>query len=89
MFHLTIKALAGSGRQSGVLGEYSVVSSYTASISGSGSTGERIAKLDWSQTSLGKIDNWPEVIRSTVLLILKSPLAMATLWGPDGILIYN
>jgi PAS domain S-box-containing protein len=66
-----------------------VASSYTTLIAKSGSTSERIAELDWSQTSLGKIDDWPEIVRSTVLLVLKSPLAMATLWGPDGILIYN
>jgi PAS domain S-box-containing protein len=58
-------------------------------ISQCGPTGERIAKFDWSTTSLGSIETWPGIICSTVLLVLKSPLAMTILWGSEGILIYN
>jgi PAS domain S-box-containing protein len=66
-----------------------LTSSFSAVISQSGPAGQRISEFDWSQTSLGDIATWPEIVRSTVLLVLKSPLAMTTLWGSEGILIYN
>ncbi|WP_348532457.1 PAS domain S-box protein [Rhizobium sp. 18065] len=55
----------------------------------SGPTGQLVAAFDWSQTAVGAIETWPAAMRSTVLLIMRSPLAIATLWGPDGIMIYN
>jgi PAS domain S-box-containing protein len=66
-----------------------VNTSFSAVISQSGQTGQRIAAFDWSQTTLGDIETWPQIVRSTVLLVLKSPLAITTLWGPEGVLIYN
>lgn len=66
-----------------------MTSSFSAVIAQSGLAGQRIATFDWSQTSLGDMATWPEIVRSTVMLVLKSPLAMTTLWGSEGILIYN
>ncbi len=47
------------------------------------------ASFDWSRTPLGRRANWPPHLRNTVSLILKSKVAMATLWGPSGVMIYN
>ncbi len=44
---------------------------------------------DWSATSLGAIDTWPQSVKSTVSLILHSPFPIATMWGEDGVMIYN
>jgi hypothetical protein len=45
-----------------------------------GQTRQRIAAFDWSETTLGDIENMAgEIVRSTVLLVLKSPLAITTL----------
>ena len=48
-----------------------------------------IRNYDWDQTSIGPIHIWPEVIRTTVALILRSPIPIVTLWGEKGVMIYN
>lgn len=48
-----------------------------------------IAAFDWARTSLGPITTWPDIRRTTLDLILPSKSAIATLWGADGIMIYN
>ena len=55
----------------------------------SGELGGLIAELDWSKTSLGPIEDWPEVVKTTVALILQSPVPIVTLWGEKGVMIYN
>ena len=54
-----------------------------------GELGALIAKLDWTTTQLGPVDAWPQVVKTTVGLILRSPVPIVTLWGVDGIMIYN
>ena len=54
-----------------------------------GELGALIARHDWSATSLGAIDTWPQSVRSTVSLILHSPFPMVTMWGREGVMIYN
>ena len=48
-----------------------------------------IREFDWSATPLGPIDGWPVSVRTTIGLILHSRLPIATLWGEQGIMIYN
>ena len=45
--------------------------------------------LDWSQTSLGAIDTWPQSLRTAAQTVLASPFPAILLWGPDLIQIYN
>ncbi|MFC5546969.1 PAS domain S-box protein [Massilia aerilata] len=58
-----------------------------------GSDGGILGKLiddhDWSATSLGPIGNWPAAMRTTVELVLRSPAPIVTLWGREGVMIYN
>jgi PAS domain S-box-containing protein len=54
-----------------------------------GELGRLIALFDWSATSLGARCDWSPTIKSTVALLLESKLPIVTLWGADGILIYN
>ncbi len=56
---------------------------------GGGELGKIIDEHDWSATSLGPIPGWPPVLCNTVELILRSPVPMVTMWGADGIMIYN
>ncbi|WP_244610559.1 PAS domain S-box protein [Microvirga pakistanensis] len=51
--------------------------------------GQRTRGYDWSQTSLGPISAWPQSLRTTVGTLLRSPVPIVLLWGPDGIMIYN
>ncbi|MEK1886365.1 MAG: ATP-binding protein [Phyllobacterium sp.] len=48
-----------------------------------------IASHDWSSTPLGDIASWPQSLKSTISLILHSPVPIVTLWGERGIMIYN
>ncbi|KAA0971218.1 PAS domain S-box protein [Aureimonas fodinaquatilis] len=48
-----------------------------------------ISDFDWASTSLGAIDSWPSAVRSTVDMMLRSPIPIVTLWGEAGVMIYN
>ncbi len=52
-------------------------------------TGRLIAAHDWSRTSLGPLADWPQSVKSTVALMLRSHVPMVTLWGEDGVMVYN
>jgi PAS domain S-box-containing protein len=54
-----------------------------------GETGRLIAAHDWSATPLGSIANWPQSLRTATALLLRSPVPIVMLWGPDGIMLYN
>src|SRR6476661_3341680 len=58
-------------------------------LPGGGEAAEIIADFDWAATPLGPIETWPASLRSTIALILRSPVPIVTLWGEDGIMIYN
>jgi PAS domain S-box-containing protein len=58
-------------------------------LSGGGELAQLIAALDWASTPLGPIAGWPQSLKTTVGLILRSPVPIVTLWGEDGIMIYN
>jgi PAS domain S-box-containing protein len=58
-------------------------------LNGSGPLGQMIDGHDWSASALGPIDQWPPALRTVVALMLRSPLAMITLWGHQGSMIYN
>ncbi|KQV36214.1 PAS domain S-box protein [Rhizobium sp. Root1204] len=48
-----------------------------------------IRAFHWSKTSLGPPSRWPQAARVTTATILQSPVPIVTLWGEDGIMIYN
>ncbi|MFT8245957.1 PAS domain S-box protein [Roseomonas sp. BN140053] len=58
-------------------------------LSGGGELARLIADFDWSTTPLGPIENWPSSLRTAVGLMLRSSVPIVTLWGEDGIMIYN
>ena len=58
-------------------------------LAGGGELGALIGAYDWSATSLGPIDRWPQNLKAAVGTILRSPVPLATLWGEDGVMIYN
>ena len=47
-----------------------------------------IGEHDWSG-SLGPIARWPASLKTTVSLMIHSPVPMVLLWGEDGVMIYN
>jgi len=56
---------------------------------GGGATGELVRALDWSRTSLGAMDSWTPALRTTVDIVLNSPIAMVLMWGRGHVMIYN
>ncbi len=45
--------------------------------------------FDWGRTSIGPMELWPQSLRTTIGIMLRSPIPMVLLWGSDGIMIYN
>ena len=58
-------------------------------LTGGGGLGALIGDRDWSSTPLGPLTTWSATLRTTIGLILRSPVPIVTLWGADGIMIYN
>jgi PAS domain-containing protein len=56
---------------------------------GIGEMADLTRTFDWSQTSVGPIDRWPEVLRNTVNTLLNSRHPMFLWWGQDLVQFYN
>jgi PAS domain S-box-containing protein len=54
-----------------------------------GKMAELVNAKDWSKTSLGSIEQWPQSLKTTVSLCLASNFPINIAWGPDRIQIYN
>ncbi len=54
-----------------------------------GELGELADRHDWGATAVGPVDRWAPAMRAAVDLVLRSPVPMVTMWGMDGIMIYN
>jgi PAS domain S-box-containing protein len=51
--------------------------------------GELIRSIDWSGSSLGPIDTWPQSLRATLNVMLNSAVPMCLFWGPEFSCFYN
>ena len=49
----------------------------------------RVRDFNWSQTSLGHYEQWPQCLKSTLDIILSAKQPMWLGWGPELIYIYN
>jgi len=58
-------------------------------LSGGGEMGVLTRNFDWSKTSLGGPETWPQSLRVTVRLVLTSRHPMFIWWGPELIQFYN
>jgi PAS domain S-box-containing protein len=58
-------------------------------IIGDGEMAELARKFDWSSTSLGPIETWPDILVTTVNMMLGSRHPMFLWWGPNLIQFYN
>jgi len=54
-----------------------------------GEAGDLIRNYDWASTPIGPISDWPQSLKTTVGLMLRSPVPMVLLWGEHGVMIYN
>lgn len=58
-------------------------------LANGGEMGALMRTHAWSTTPLGPVEAWPQSLKTMVAFILRSPLAMALLWGEDGVMLYN
>jgi PAS domain S-box-containing protein len=58
-------------------------------LRGDGETTALIRSFDWSATPLGPIDQWPQSLKTATALLLRAPVPIVMLWGPQGVMIYN
>ena len=58
-------------------------------LAGGGEMGQLIRGYEWSQTSLGPIEAWPQSLRSAVSILLPSKAQIVMFWGADLITLYN
>jgi PAS domain S-box-containing protein len=58
-------------------------------LAGGGEAAGIIADFNWNSTPLGPIEAWPGHLKAAISFVLRSPVPIVTLWGEDGIMIYN
>jgi PAS domain S-box-containing protein len=58
-------------------------------IEGGGEMGKLTRSFDWSSSSIGAPDQWPQSLRTTLGIILHSAFPMFLFWGKDLICFYN
>jgi PAS domain S-box-containing protein len=56
---------------------------------GDGEMAQMMRSHDWSSTSLGSPDAWPNALKVAVRLLLTSRFEMWLGWGPDACFLYN
>jgi len=61
----------------------------TAFLSHNGEMARLIATYNWAGTSLGAIGRWPQSLKTSISLMLQSPVPIVSLWNEDGVMIYN
>ncbi len=60
-----------------------------AFLQGGGELGALTRAFDWSKTSLGMPDGWPQSLRTTLGLVLHSAFPMFLFWGDELLCFYN
>lgn len=58
-------------------------------LSGGGKMGALMRRHDWSTSSLGPPETWPQSLRTVVRIVLNARQPMFVAWGPDLNFIYN
>ena len=58
-------------------------------LNGGGEMGALIRAHDWSNSSLGHPENWPQPLRTAIRLLLNTGHPMYVWWGPDLLCFYN
>jgi diguanylate cyclase (GGDEF)-like protein/PAS domain S-box-containing protein len=60
-----------------------------AFLAGGGEMGAEMRRKDWSRTSLGRPEFWPQALKSAVSIMLNSGQPMYITWGPELTFFFN
>jgi hypothetical protein len=60
-----------------------------AFLAGAGEMGKLVRSIDWHQTPLGALTEWPQSLRTTMSICLNSRFPIAVYWGPEFLMLYN
>jgi PAS domain S-box-containing protein len=66
-----------------------ITASKVSRIVGDGEMDELVRRFDWSSTVLGPVQDWPDLLITTVNMSLASRHPMFLWWGPELIQFYN
>jgi hypothetical protein len=58
-------------------------------ISGNGEMARLIRSRNWTSTSLGDPEDWPQSLKTTLSILINSKFPTVLFWGPDLICFYN
>ena len=58
-------------------------------LAGGGKIGELTRAKDWSKTSIGSPEYWPQSLRTTLSILLNSKFPMFLFWGDELLCFYN
>jgi PAS domain S-box-containing protein len=58
-------------------------------LSGDSEMAQRVRALDWSATGLGSVEQWPQVLRTSVNICLGCAFPAVVWWGPELVTFYN
>ncbi len=58
-------------------------------FAGGGNMAEQIHSFNWSKTSLGAVNQWPQSLQTALTILLHSKLPMQLFWGPELLCFYN
>ncbi|MGR3889820.1 response regulator [Pseudomonas sp. 1152_12] len=58
-------------------------------LQGSSDMAERVRQYNWAATPLGPLEQWPDVLKTTVALCFASSFPQSINWGPSLIMLYN
>ncbi len=58
-------------------------------LQGGGEMGALMRTIDWSATPLGRVQAWPQSLRTAVSILLENRFPMYIAWGPEFVQLYN
>src|ERR1700737_1210060 len=58
-------------------------------FAGGSEMGALMRTIDWSRTTLGPVERWPQSLRTALSICLTSRFPMPIWWGPGFIKLYN
>ena len=58
-------------------------------FAGGGEMGTLMRALDWSRTPLGRVEDWPQSLKTSGSICLASRFPIVLYWGPELVVLYN